>query len=311
MQLFMYVLLTLCSIIPALFFYQDLRELTGSYGILDQLVKGFDYNLFSDFVRNNVKGLIKDALMVFGIMYLPVSLLMTFASGGIIHSLRTDRFEIKEFIAAAWRFFGKNIIILLLVGLLLFCLFLVGGLLFFIGISLANGGNERTYFFYLLPPAICLALMLTFGLLVGIYAKIFIQQEPQIKAGSAFWAAFYYVFQHIGTFRLFYSILLIQGLCLAIYLFLDANPGMISITTMGLMFLIQQLLVWSKVWCKHAYYASAIHFVAQHPISLAKYIRVKVTELTEELIQSDESVEMESEEEGDEETKLSKPEDGL
>lgn len=268
-SLLFYVISLLLTAFPLFFFYNHLVAASQFRFVLNELVAEFDYALFSDFMNEN-KNVFRPVLL-FGLLggFLG-SLVYTFLSGGAVlrYMKGSQKTSVSDFFHDSARLFPRYLLLLILLGVLLFCLFLICGVVFFIFALLAEGSSERGYVLWLLPPFVLLALSMSFGLCVSLYAKVFIASEWYLPVGDAFWKAFSYVFNRPQTLGFFWILIGAGALLGGVYLILDDVLGMTSAITMGIMLIIQQVLVFFRFFLKNWNYALATRFFSINRIDL-------------------------------------------
>ncbi|AWW00715.1 hypothetical protein DJ013_22005 [Arcticibacterium luteifluviistationis] len=299
----MYVVGLLLTAFPLFLFYQILEKEAAHSMLLSELVPDFSFMIFSDFMAASGKAF-KPVFKYALLSGFVGSIVYTFFSGGVIDQLANLKqgFSFGRFFKKSASHFPKYFGLLLLIGILLFVFFLVAGFVYFIFAAIANGSTERGYVLWLIPPSIFLFVLMTYGLTVSFYAKVFIYKEPRIGFVKAFWEAFYYVFRQKTPLVYFWMTIGLGFCILLIYLLLDKYIGMTSALTIALMAVFQQLFVFSKFVLKHWNYALALEYFEKAPVNLAP----PVVEIEEEL----ETEQLQEEDEDSDQTKLSEPEEG-
>lgn len=267
--LIMYLTGLILVALPLWKFYAILQGEAGHSMALNELVPDFRYMIFSDFMRQSGKAF--RPVLAYGALFgFLGSLIYSFLSGGAIGQWMNhgQRFSLRAFLQDASRLFWKYLLLLILLGILLFVFFLVCGIFYFIFVLLAEGSSERGYVLWLLPPTFLLGYLMSFGLVLGFYAKVMLYLERNLKTIDAFWKAFSYVYHRQQTVFLFWLIS-ICGLVLSmLYLQIDKHLGMISPITIWIMLLVQQLTVFLRFFIKNWNYATAVHYFKQHPVKL-------------------------------------------
>jgi hypothetical protein len=307
-HLFMYLVGLLLTIVPTFFFYQILEKETGSSILLNELVPDFSFMVLGDFLNASFKAFKPVFWYGIGMGFLG-SIVYTFFAGGIIDQLTNpnEKFTIDRFFKQSAALFPKYFGVLILIGILLFVFFLVAGLVYFIFVSIADGSTERGYVLWLTPPTIFLSLLMIYGLCVSFYAKVFLYKEPKLGFVKAFWEAFYYVFRERMPLLLFLVTIGVSGVLLLLYLGIDKFIGMQGGLSIGIMFIIQQVFIWSKFVLKHWNYALALQYFEQHKLNLPQFVKSEVVNIaiaensphSSNIFLSD-----------SEESKLSEPEEG-
>ncbi|MFT7421753.1 MAG: hypothetical protein ACI9QN_002684 [Arcticibacterium sp.] len=268
-HLFMYLVSILLAILPLIFFYEILKSEIGNSMLLNELVSDFSFMVFGDFMIASGEAFKPVFWYSLGAGFVS-SLIYTFFAGGVIYKLDNPGigFSFNRFFKISAAHFPKYFGLLCLTGLLLFIFFLISGLVYFVFLAIADGSSERGYVLWLIPPSVFLFILMSFGLCISFYAKVFMYKEPRITFLKAFWEAFYYVFTNKETLLYFWVFLIFGSFSLMIYLVLDEFIGMTSGFTIGLMLVFQQLFIFIKFVLKHWNYALVIHFFDMHPVRL-------------------------------------------
>ena len=247
--LFIYFVGFALALIIAVPFYKTiLIEANGSVG-LDILVSKFDFMYFSDFLRVSGKAFkhFLPSIFKLGLVFL---FLNVFFSGGILYSVKNKSFSILNFFSACLNYLGRFLFLFLFSFILLVILLGISTFLFFLFALFAQGGNERTYFFAMLPPLGIMVSFISFVIVQNDYAKVIIVENPKLSVSEAFWRSFVFVWRNPSTLIVFCVIVLLGLLFMLIYLCLDAIIGMHSATTIIVMVIFQQLLIFSRTFLK-------------------------------------------------------------
>ncbi|MGR3812094.1 hypothetical protein [Jiulongibacter sp. NS-SX5] len=308
--LLMYLLSLILAVFPVANFSSLLSELAGNSADLEGLVQGFDYTLFSDFVRGNGR-LLSPAFAVMFFFGFLGSVVYAFLSGGTIAELSEKRkpFSFKFFFTQCWKVFGKYFLVLLLTGVLLFVFFLVSGLFYFIFILIAEGSSERGYVLWLLIPTILLLVLMSYGLVISFYTKVIIYRESRLGTGEAFWKAFAYVFKNPKTLGMFWLITLVGIILSGVYLLIDETIGMSSSPLIWVMVAIQQAFIITRMLLKNWNYAAAIDYFEEHPVLLFKEPLVKPESQIKEGAESETEENIEENEQPNEESETESKEE--
>ncbi|WP_375447840.1 hypothetical protein [uncultured Fibrella sp.] len=257
------VLLFLLTLLPALpsalaFFGTLTSEGEGSLAPL-QMLPGFNYTVFADFMHDHGRAIWP--LIRTGWWTVVLSLLISiWAKGGVLYSL-TNSFSAVTFWQAGTHYFGRNLRLLgltsLFVLLWLLVLILVGIL---VGLLLelvpGNSFSERGY------VAIGAMGLLLFGfaliriLCTSQYASVLMYQQDETAALRAYGRSWRFVGQHArATFGRYLLLILIGTVLLAIYLLFESLFQAHNWLLIGLLFVLQQAFVFSRVvlnvWSLH------------------------------------------------------------
>ena len=224
------------------------------------LLNGFDYTVFSDFMHRSGRA-ISPLMSVgrwLGILYV---LLSVFVAGGILErfaqlSVAQTRvpLQVSTFLAACSQYGGR---FLRLFGVT--CLFvLVGAGLWLVigtlvGMTLSDTLTERGIFWVGLVFFILFVLTATLLLCIGDYAKVLMFRENEHNAFRAFGRAGRLVWPNLGrTFGPYWLLIGIGTGLFGLYFLIDDLITMRSWPTILIMLVVQQALIFAraglKVW---------------------------------------------------------------
>ncbi len=263
---FLYVLGLLIAGYPVILFYRTLVLETGNSAALNELVPAFDFTIFADFMNQSGESFRSVFRMALLLGFLG-SIVFTFFSGGVIGQLASkSRTDWNAFFRDSKNLFIPYFVLLLIIGIFLFVIFLVSGLIFFIFVILAEGSSERGYFFWLLPPSILLIIGFSYGLVVSFYAKVMLYQNRHVGVSVAFWKAVTYVYKRPKLLVYFWSISLAGVILTCIYLIIEKYLTMSSTFTIVLVVIVQQLNIMSRFFLKNWNYATALNAYGLEPV---------------------------------------------
>ena len=241
------------GLLVALPFYTTLKiEDQNSLAFLN-LLNGFDYTVYSDFMHRSERT-IAPLLSVgrwLGVLYVFLSV---FFAGGILlrFSQVNTRFSVGMFWQGCSHYAGRFLrlfgvtLLFVLVGA---GLWLVLGSL--IGVALGDSLTERGLFWVGISFFALFVFTATFLLCIGDYAKVLMFREDEHNAFRAFGQAGQFVLRNIGrTYGLYWLLLLIGAGLFGIYFLLDDILPMRNWPTILLMFVIQQALIFARVGLK-------------------------------------------------------------
>ena len=247
--LFIYIVgFTLAFVVARPFYLTLLSETNGSMG-LDVLVSKFSFMYFSDFLSVSGKALkpFQSLILLIGAIYIFLNI---YFSGGILDSFKNKSFNFSSFFSSCTNYFGRFILLYVYSFWLLIILLGLTYLLFSIFVRFASGGNERTYFFALLPPLAIMLQLIGFVIVQNDYGKVIIGQNPSLKPSEAFWNSMIFIWRNPSTLIAFWIIVFAGLLSAIMYLLLDNSIGMHSGITIFVMFIIQQLFVFFRTFLK-------------------------------------------------------------
>lgn len=249
------VLLFLLTLLPALppalaFFSMLTSEADGSLAPL-QMLPGFNYTVFSDFMHDH--GGAVWPLIRAGWWTAVLSLLISvWAKGGILFSL-TNGFSAVTFWQAGTHYFGRNLRLLgvtaLFVLLWALSLLLVGTL---IGVLLDGGFDdpftERGYVVIGAVVLLLFGLALARILCTSQYASVLMYRQDETAAMQAYGESWRFVGLHTGaTFGRYLLLILVGTVLLGTYLLFESAFDARNWLLIGILFLVQQAFVFSRV----------------------------------------------------------------
>lgn len=241
------------GLLVALPFYNTLKvEDQNSLAFLN-LLKGFDYTVYSDFM--NRSGRVISPLMSvgrwLGILYVFLSV---FFAGGILlrFSQPNTPFSSGMFWQGCAHYAGR---LLRLFGVTLLFVVVGGGLWLVIGslisVAVNDSFTERGLFWIGAGFFALFALTATLMLCIGDYAKVLMFREDEHNAFRAFGHAGRLVMRNLArTYGLYWLMILLGTALFGIYYLLDEAILMSGWLTIGVMFLIQQTLIFARVGLK-------------------------------------------------------------
>jgi hypothetical protein len=210
-----------------------------------------------------------------GIVYL---LLNTFFAGGILDATEQDKFKFPRFFETSAQYFGRFAMLLVFLFIFLMVLVSLAGMFFFIFAAIAEGGSEKEYILWMIPPIIILAYFVSFVLVLGDYARVMLFKSQSLTAYKAFWKSFSYIFKRPSAIALFWVIIVLGIVLSLVYLGIDSLIGMHSGLTIFIMFLVQQVFVFARTFLKISTQIAAKNYFEARPIELEKAIVVTETD---------------------------------
>jgi hypothetical protein len=249
----LYGITLVLGLVAALPFYTTLiREDQNSLAFLN-LLNGFDYTVYSDFMHRSERT-IMPLLSVgrwLGVLYLFLSL---FFAGGILlrFSQPAARFSVGMFWQGCSHYVGR---FLRLFGVTLLFVIVAGGIWLvlgsLVGVSLNDTLTERGQFWIGVVFFALFALTATLVLCIGDFAKVLMFREDEHHAFRAFGQAGRRVLRNLGQTYGLYCLLIGIGTGLfGLYFLLDEVILMSGWLTIIVMFVIQQGLVFARVGLK-------------------------------------------------------------
>lgn len=264
---FLYAITFVLAFLVARPLYSTLIEEANGSIEPDRLFREFDYMTFSDFVRlhgNALKPFVSLSLLI-ALLHLVLSNLFL---GGIFvrFTVPNEKFSMGDFLKNGVPTFGKYLLVLIFEVLLIICIIFASGMFFFIFALIAEGGNERDFILWLIPPFLLLFISFLIAFLTTDFAKIYLFLNPKKNAWQGFMAGIGYVLGRLKTLQFYWAAALLTLLVMITYLAIEASIGMVSVFTMYVMFFVQQLVVLARTAIKVGYWASIFSYYEAHPI---------------------------------------------
>jgi len=187
-----------------------------------------------------------------------------FLTGGVLHSLKEgdEKFYLKNFFNGCGKFFFR----FLRLSVYMFIVHLVAGAvvygpLYLILNSISDTVQSEATLFYILLAGLVIHLALFIQLLIITdYSRFIIFEGDSPKVLKSIWAAVKFVFAHIKiTTGLFYLVLAAPFLLFLIYFGFDELIGMQSALTVAIMFILQQLFIWLRMFIRVWILGSGLH----------------------------------------------------
>ncbi|MBO0951594.1 hypothetical protein [Fibrella forsythiae] len=249
------VLLFLLTLIPALppalaFFSTLTSEVHGSLAPV-QMMPGFNYTVFSDFMHDH--GGAVWPLIRAGWWTAVLSLLISvWAKGGVLYSF-TNGFSAVTFWQAGTHYFSRNLRLLAVTGLFVLLwglsLLLVGTLIvLLLDGTLDVSYTERGYVALGAVVGLIFGLILVRILCTSQYASVLMYQHDVTAAMHAFAQSWRFIRLHrLATFGRYLLLLLIGTVLLGVYLLVESAFNAGNWLLIGILFLLQQAFVFSRV----------------------------------------------------------------
>jgi hypothetical protein len=254
MIVLLYIINLLFALTVALAFRSTVLSSVESTMAVEALVAGFDFTVYSDFWHHfgdRIDPLITLVLWLTG-FYLFFG---TFLGGGILTTLQNaaESFSISQFFKHCGMYLFRFVRLFLLcsvVTLLVSILFGVSIAALFTAVT-ADPTSERDYvvwgsvlFALFLVPVLILVL-------ISDYARIDTVLNDRKGMSKAFWHSLKFVLRNAHrTVGLHAFVLVIVGIIIVAYWFVDFIVGMTSGVTVFFMFMTQQVSVVGKIWTR-------------------------------------------------------------
>ncbi|MCP9753974.1 hypothetical protein EGI26_02205 [Lacihabitans sp. CCS-44] len=258
------------------FYVTFLNEANTSVA-MDKLITDFDFMIFTDFFHQSQKAFKPFVPLVFmlGLGYL---LLNTFFAGGVLDAADQEKNSMPRFLEASAKHFRRFALLLVFLFIFLMALVALAGMFFFIFAAIAEGGTEKDYILWMIPPVFILLYFVGFVLVMGDYARVMLFKSQTLTPYSAFWKAFSYIFKRPTAIALFWVIIVLGVILSVVYLGVDSLIGMHSGLTIFAMFLVQQIFVFARTFLKISTQIAAKNYFEERPIELEKVIEIIETQ---------------------------------
>jgi len=265
-----YIITFLSTLLLAIPFRKTLSKIAGNSMALNSMINEFNFTAYSDFLRTAGKAISPfiSAAIWFGIFYLIFTI---FFSGGILKILskKNQKFSAGVFFKNCsvyfFRFLRLSVYLIILQFLFAFIIFM--SLSMIVTTISKTVENEAVLFYVVLSGIFVYLFFFLLILTVGDYAKVILFINDSRKSLKSIWlASKFVVLNFLKSYLLYLLLLIVPVLIFAIYFYLDNIIGMTSTVTVLFMFLVQQILVWSRAWTKIWILGSELSFYKVFPI---------------------------------------------
>jgi hypothetical protein len=250
-----YSITLLLGLILAFSFNSQMTKLLSSRMELYKLLQDFDYTLYTDFT-NNYSFIIQPFMQIiiwFSCFYLFFTI---FFAGGIFKSFEGSVIKSKPqaFFAGCVKYFFRFLRLGIYTFIFQFIIHSIIAAVFgMILQGLIETSAEPAIFILIVIWAVLHLLFFVLISLISDYAKIILVKEDSKKVWKALYGSLKFSLRKIHlTFPIYLSLIIIPVILTIIYWVLDGVIGTTSGLTVLIMFLIQQIYIWlrlfSKVW---------------------------------------------------------------
>ena len=264
MSLLLYLLNLLAAAGLAFAFRSAVSTGLDSSMSISELLGSLNFTVWQDFMVKHGKEIsgVFNQIVWLALLYM---LINTFLAGGILRILREEgtKFSLKEFFAGCGTFFFRFFRLFLVFGILLVLIaFVLTALLgAFYTVVTAQALSEVTVIVWWIILAIVFLFVMMIVIMVEDYAKVIVVTSDARSMLKTAWHSAGFVFRHFfGTLGLQLLMLLVPVVLFAIYVWLDLSIGMASAGTILLMFVLQQLFIFSRVWARVFFFAGELTF---------------------------------------------------
>jgi hypothetical protein len=262
MSLLLYVLNLLAAAGLAIAFRSVVSTGLDSSMSISELLGNLDFNVWQDFMVKHGHELsgVFNQIVWLALLYMLVN---TFLAGGILSLLRAKetKFSLASFFSGCGTYFFRFFRLFVIFGILLVLIALILMALLGIVYSVVAGGalSEVTVFVWWIILAAVFLFVMMIVIMVDDYAKVIVVTSDVRSMLKTAWRSAGFVFRHfLGTVGLQLLMLVVPVVLFAIYVWLDLSIGMASVGTILLMFVLQQLFIFLRVWTRVFFFSGEL-----------------------------------------------------
>ncbi|HKI78508.1 MAG TPA: hypothetical protein VKA26_08210 [Ignavibacteriaceae bacterium] len=249
-----YAITFLLALAIAIPFKGTIMKEAGSSMAFEKLLKGYDYTVYTDFMHNSyaaIQPYISIAIWM-GIFYLIFTI---FFSGGILTILKNgeEKYSLRSFWEGSARYFSRffRLALYMLIFQIFIAVIYYIALFAILGSAYHSVKSEASLFYMGLIGIIIHLFIFILLLIVTDYAKVMMVEHEEYRPFRTILRAFGFSFRHFLSAYLLYILLLVVPLILfIIYFKLEDIIGMSSGLTILIVFILQQLFIWSRIYIK-------------------------------------------------------------
>ncbi len=263
MTTMIYVINLLFALALAIPFYGVITNAAHGSLQVNKLLEGFNYTAlqeFTDSAKGAIGLLFKEGIWL-AILYLLVSIFM---AGGILKTLDNGAvFKGKEFFANGSKFFFRfmrlTLYFFIIHALVILIIYLPLSLIMVTLGKIAD--SEKALFYAAIFGGGLHLLIFIYLMIVAHYTRFMIITEDTTKVWKKLWASVKFVSRRFfSTYPLYLLLLANLVLLIFVFKFLSGIVGMTTGFTIFIMFLLQQIFIWSRIWLKIWFYGSQLEY---------------------------------------------------
>lgn len=243
----------------------------------NKLVADFNFTIIIDFLNKSGKVLPPFWLLGFILSFIYLVLNIFFAGGILAQFSVRGRFRLNEFFRNSLHYFSKFFLVFLIemVALLGVCIVTF----IFLGISFiaSEDSTEPVQMAWFAPSLLISGFLFTIVLNIGNYAKVILFKNFSLSVWLGFWKATNYIFNNFKTMRIYWAILVVAVIFVLFYLFLESAIGMTSAFKIFVMFIIQQVFIFGRVFLKMWMLSGTFEYLSLKPIPIAPSPRIAIS----------------------------------
>lgn len=252
--LIIYLITLFLALMIAIPFGNTIQNKAGNSMAYISLLKDFNYTVYKDFMNQYADAIypfLSIAIWI-GLFYL---LFTIFFEGGILVVLirNESKYSLSTFWGASARYFSRFLrlaiySIIVQVTIVLAVYIPVINILNYIS---GSAESEKILIYIFLSGVIIHLLLFIFVLIVTDYAKIMMVENRRYKPFKTLFDSFGFVFKHfLSTYFLYLSLLILPVILFIIYFNFEAWLGMSTGIKIFLVFIIQQFVIWCRIFFK-------------------------------------------------------------
>ncbi|MCX6174971.1 MAG: hypothetical protein NTZ27_09490 [Ignavibacteriales bacterium] len=253
---------------------------------LYKLLNDFDSTIYSDFM-NNYGDLVKAFITGMGWLSMFYFLFTVFFAGGVFRLMnqKLDKVNGKNFFVGCAQYFLRFLRLGLYTLLIQLIVFGVIAIIFSVAtMNMTETSTEPTIFYTYLVWMILHIIFFIFITIVSDYAKIILVKEDSKKVWQALRSSFKFIIRRIHLVYSLYLLIIILLIILTIlYLWLDSAIGMNSMIAVLVMMIIQQFLIWARMFIKVWLFGSQFNFYNEYYIARTQPMQTQEIFLNENL----------------------------
>lgn len=249
MLFILYATNILMALLLALPFMGFMKNSLGNSKLLENVLQGFDFTVFSNLMFYHADGI---AVILGNIKWLLLAFftLSIFLTGGIIRTLNKEKFTTSQFFAGAaynfFRFLGLSLIIIF-VQIIFALLVYVPMVMILDSIGQGAEYTELSYYYVVIGAFVLHLLIFLFISMIGDYAKFYLVLNDSFNIFKGFWKGVRYVFKNfLKTYFLYLFLLFIPAVIMYIYLYLEKDIKMATGVGILIVFAMQQAFVFLR-----------------------------------------------------------------
>lgn len=288
----LYILTLIFALVFTLSFRSILSSAAGSSMLIYPLFKEFDFTIFTEFLtqHKDLSNFVTKQFLWYGIFYFVFTI---FATGGILTIIHKQKnnFSIGEFFKGCGEYFFRFIKL----GLIVLILHILIAAVIYFGVSViidkyVDIVESESTLVYIAGIGILLHLIIA-GILFIItdYTKIVLVRNDSRKVFRSFWNTLKFVFKHFFGVVFLYLFLFMTPLFITIiYFLIESKIGMISPITILIMFIIQQIYIWTRLFIRIWFLVSQYNYHdyffipdinENEPVLIAEQNNIKLSDL--------------------------------